>query len=112
MVVHTKSAGRTSIKVMVRCLNASAGQFEGNVTELSDEVQILVSVAGAACCRSRCILRGRNLWAVCMNRCINKRFLWGVHIGRSCTERFTPPFVCFFLMTNNGFPSLLTSSCH
>uniref|UniRef100_U3J4P1 Nucleoporin 210 like n=1 Tax=Anas platyrhynchos platyrhynchos TaxID=8840 RepID=U3J4P1_ANAPP len=42
MVVHTKSAGRTSIKVMVRCLNASAGQFEGNVTELSDEVQILV----------------------------------------------------------------------
>uniref|UniRef100_A0A8C3BHY5 Nucleoporin 210 like n=1 Tax=Cairina moschata TaxID=8855 RepID=A0A8C3BHY5_CAIMO len=42
MVVHTNSAGRTSIKVMVRCLNASAGQFEGNVTELSDEVQILV----------------------------------------------------------------------
>ncbi|XP_040395136.1 nuclear pore membrane glycoprotein 210-like isoform X5 [Cygnus olor] len=42
MVVHTKSAGRTSIKVMVQCLNASAGQFEGNVTELSDEVQILV----------------------------------------------------------------------
>uniref|UniRef100_A0A8B9CK05 Nucleoporin 210 like n=1 Tax=Anser brachyrhynchus TaxID=132585 RepID=A0A8B9CK05_9AVES len=68
MVVHTKSAGRTSIKVMVQCLNASAGQFEGNVTELSDEVQILVGVAGAACCRGRCILRGRNLWAVCMNR--------------------------------------------
>ncbi|NXI74493.1 P210L protein, partial [Anseranas semipalmata] len=42
MVVYTKSAGRTSIKVTVQCLNASAGQFEGNVTELSDEVQILV----------------------------------------------------------------------
>ncbi|XP_035202398.1 nuclear pore membrane glycoprotein 210-like isoform X1 [Oxyura jamaicensis] len=42
MVVHTKSAGRTSIQVVVQCLNASAGQLEGNVTELSDEVQILV----------------------------------------------------------------------
>lgn len=42
MVVHTKAAGRTSIKVTVRCLNTSSGQFEGNLLELSDEVQILV----------------------------------------------------------------------
>ncbi|XP_055978776.1 nuclear pore membrane glycoprotein 210-like [Sorex fumeus] len=42
MVVHTKSAGRTSIKVTVRCMNSSSGQFEGNSLELSDEVQILV----------------------------------------------------------------------
>uniref|UniRef100_A0A674JJU1 BIG2 domain-containing protein n=1 Tax=Terrapene triunguis TaxID=2587831 RepID=A0A674JJU1_9SAUR len=42
MVVHTKAAGRTSIKVTVQCLNVSAGQFEGNMAELSDEVQILV----------------------------------------------------------------------
>ncbi|NXK46489.1 P210L protein, partial [Chauna torquata] len=42
MVVYTKSAGRASIRVTVQCLNTPAGQFEGNVTELSDEVQILV----------------------------------------------------------------------
>ncbi|XP_073904110.1 nuclear pore membrane glycoprotein 210-like isoform X5 [Castor canadensis] len=42
MVVHTKAAGRTSIKVTVRCTNSSSGQFEGNLLELSDEVQILV----------------------------------------------------------------------
>ncbi|XP_031462245.1 nuclear pore membrane glycoprotein 210-like isoform X2 [Phasianus colchicus] len=42
MVVYTRAAGRTSIRVKVQCLNASAGQFEGNVTELSDEVQVLV----------------------------------------------------------------------
>ncbi|XP_066218487.1 nuclear pore membrane glycoprotein 210-like isoform X1 [Saccopteryx leptura] len=42
MVVHTKAAGRTSIKVAVRCMNSSSGQFEGNLLELSDEVQILV----------------------------------------------------------------------
>ncbi|KAM9244628.1 nuclear pore membrane glycoprotein 210-like [Dugong dugon] len=42
MVVHTKAAGRTSIKVTVRCMNSSSGQFEGNLLELSDEVQILV----------------------------------------------------------------------
>uniref|UniRef100_A0A2K6ERN5 Nucleoporin 210 like n=1 Tax=Propithecus coquereli TaxID=379532 RepID=A0A2K6ERN5_PROCO len=42
MVVHTKAAGRTSIKVTVRCMNSSSGQFEGNFLELSDEVQILV----------------------------------------------------------------------
>nr|XP_025045305.1 nuclear pore membrane glycoprotein 210-like isoform X6 [Pelodiscus sinensis] len=42
MVVHTKAAGRTSIKVTVQCLNVSAGQLEGNLAELSDEVQILV----------------------------------------------------------------------
>ncbi|NXC49303.1 P210L protein, partial [Penelope pileata] len=42
MVVYTRSAGRTSIRVKVQCLNASAGQFEGNVTELADEVQVLV----------------------------------------------------------------------
>ncbi|XP_077012361.1 nuclear pore membrane glycoprotein 210-like isoform X5 [Tamandua tetradactyla] len=42
MVVHTKAAGRTSIKVSVRCMNSSSGQFEGNLLELSDEVQILV----------------------------------------------------------------------
>ncbi|XP_054418842.1 nuclear pore membrane glycoprotein 210-like [Pteronotus mesoamericanus] len=42
MVVRTKAAGRTSIKVTVRCMNSSSGQFEGNLLELSDEVQILV----------------------------------------------------------------------
>nr|XP_020141115.1 nuclear pore membrane glycoprotein 210-like [Microcebus murinus] len=42
MVVHTRAAGRTSIKVTVRCMNSSSGQFEGNFLELSDEVQILV----------------------------------------------------------------------
>ncbi|CAD7674814.1 unnamed protein product [Nyctereutes procyonoides] len=42
MVVHTKAAGRTSIKVTVRCMNSSSGQLEGNFLELSDEVQILV----------------------------------------------------------------------
>ncbi|XP_073077311.1 nuclear pore membrane glycoprotein 210-like isoform X4 [Manis javanica] len=42
MVVHTKAAGRTSIKVTIRCMNSSSGQFEGNLSELSDEVQILV----------------------------------------------------------------------
>ncbi|XP_043424444.1 nuclear pore membrane glycoprotein 210-like isoform X4 [Prionailurus bengalensis] len=42
MVVHTKAAGRTSIKVTVRCMNSSSGQLEGDLLELSDEVQILV----------------------------------------------------------------------
>ncbi|XP_047697414.1 nuclear pore membrane glycoprotein 210-like isoform X7 [Prionailurus viverrinus] len=42
MVVHTKAAGRTSIKVTVRCMNSSSGQLEGGLLELSDEVQILV----------------------------------------------------------------------
>uniref|UniRef100_A0A8C9LAN5 Nucleoporin 210 like n=1 Tax=Pavo cristatus TaxID=9049 RepID=A0A8C9LAN5_PAVCR len=42
MVVYTRAAGRTSIRVKVQCLSASAGQFEGNVTELSDQVQVLV----------------------------------------------------------------------
>ncbi|XP_040508537.1 nuclear pore membrane glycoprotein 210-like isoform X7 [Gallus gallus] len=42
MVVYTRAAGRTSIRVKVQCLNASAGQFEGNVTELTDEIQVLV----------------------------------------------------------------------
>ncbi|KAI4548938.1 hypothetical protein MG293_001268 [Ovis ammon polii] len=42
MVVHTKAAGRTNIKVTVHCMNSSSGQFEGNSLELSDEVQILV----------------------------------------------------------------------
>ncbi|XP_054547710.1 nuclear pore membrane glycoprotein 210-like isoform X2 [Talpa occidentalis] len=42
MVVHTKAAGRTSIRVTVCCMNSSSGQFEENVLELSDEVQILV----------------------------------------------------------------------
>ncbi|XP_061260777.1 nuclear pore membrane glycoprotein 210-like isoform X5 [Bos javanicus] len=42
MVVHTKAAGRTNIKVTVHCMNSSSGQFEGNLLELSDEVQILV----------------------------------------------------------------------
>ncbi|XP_020847355.1 nuclear pore membrane glycoprotein 210-like [Phascolarctos cinereus] len=42
MAIHTKAAGRTSIKVTVRCMNISSGQFEGSLSELSDEVQILV----------------------------------------------------------------------
>lgn len=43
MVVHTKAAGRTTIKVTVRSENSSFGQLEGNLLELSDEIQILVS---------------------------------------------------------------------
>ncbi|KAM9264332.1 LOW QUALITY PROTEIN: nuclear pore membrane glycoprotein 210-like [Morus bassanus] len=39
--LYRKAAGRSSVKVMVQCLNTSAGQSEGN-TELLDEVQILV----------------------------------------------------------------------
>ncbi|KAF6293377.1 nucleoporin 210 like [Rhinolophus ferrumequinum] len=42
MVIHTKAAGRTSVKVTVCCQDTSSGQFEGNLLELSDEVQILV----------------------------------------------------------------------
>uniref|UniRef100_A0A8D0G7H8 BIG2 domain-containing protein n=1 Tax=Sphenodon punctatus TaxID=8508 RepID=A0A8D0G7H8_SPHPU len=42
MVAYSKAAGRTSIRVSVRCLNASAGQFEGSLAEISDEIQILV----------------------------------------------------------------------
>ncbi|XP_003501670.1 nuclear pore membrane glycoprotein 210-like isoform X1 [Cricetulus griseus] len=42
MVVHTKVAGRTTIKVTVRSENSSFGHFEGSVMELSDEIQILV----------------------------------------------------------------------
>ncbi|XP_006861549.1 PREDICTED: nuclear pore membrane glycoprotein 210-like isoform X2 [Chrysochloris asiatica] len=42
MVVHTKAAGRTNIKVTVHCMNSSSEQFEENLLELSDEVQILV----------------------------------------------------------------------
>ncbi|KAM5256454.1 nuclear pore membrane glycoprotein 210-like [Ctenodactylus gundi] len=42
MVVHTKAAGRTSIKVTVRSTHSSPGQFEGGMMELSDEVQIRV----------------------------------------------------------------------
>lgn len=45
MGLHTKAAGRTSIKVVVRTRDASAGQFGGELTELTDEVQILVSFA-------------------------------------------------------------------
>lgn len=43
MVVHTKAAGRTTIKVTVESKNSSFGHFEGNLLELSDEIQILVS---------------------------------------------------------------------
>ncbi|XP_063002325.1 nuclear pore membrane glycoprotein 210-like [Elgaria multicarinata webbii] len=42
MVLHTRAAGRTSIRVTVQTSDARAGQFEGNLTELSDEVQVLV----------------------------------------------------------------------
>ncbi|XP_061462855.1 nuclear pore membrane glycoprotein 210-like isoform X2 [Rhineura floridana] len=42
MVLHTRAAGRTSIKVTVQALDPRAGQFEGHLSELSDEVQILV----------------------------------------------------------------------
>ncbi|KAG8146842.1 hypothetical protein E2320_013940, partial [Naja naja] len=41
-VSRTSAAGRTSLRVVVRTSDAEAGQFEGNVTELSDEVQILI----------------------------------------------------------------------
>ncbi|EHB07788.1 Nuclear pore membrane glycoprotein 210-like protein [Heterocephalus glaber] len=44
MVVHTKAPGRTSIRVTIRCVDSSSGQFEGSVLELSDEIQILVSL--------------------------------------------------------------------
>ncbi|XP_029437848.1 nuclear pore membrane glycoprotein 210-like isoform X2 [Rhinatrema bivittatum] len=43
MVVRTVAAGRTGLKVTVAISQmCPQGQFEGNVTELSDEVQILV----------------------------------------------------------------------
>ncbi|XP_063173323.1 nuclear pore membrane glycoprotein 210-like [Candoia aspera] len=42
MVLQTRAAGRTSIRVTVQTSDAQAGQFEGNLTELLDEVQILV----------------------------------------------------------------------
>uniref|UniRef100_A0A8D2L0P2 BIG2 domain-containing protein n=1 Tax=Varanus komodoensis TaxID=61221 RepID=A0A8D2L0P2_VARKO len=42
MVLHTRAAGRTSIRVTVRSSGLQAKQFEGNLDELSDEVQILV----------------------------------------------------------------------
>ncbi|XP_069072118.1 nuclear pore membrane glycoprotein 210-like [Pleurodeles waltl] len=42
VVLHTKAAGRTGLKVTVHCQNVSTGQFEGDILELSDEVQILV----------------------------------------------------------------------
>nr|XP_033779467.1 nuclear pore membrane glycoprotein 210-like isoform X2 [Geotrypetes seraphini] len=42
MIVQTVAAGRTGLKVMVQTLNVSTGQFEGNITQLCDEVQILV----------------------------------------------------------------------
>uniref|UniRef100_A0A670JKH2 Nucleoporin 210 like n=1 Tax=Podarcis muralis TaxID=64176 RepID=A0A670JKH2_PODMU len=42
MVLHTKAAGRTSIQVTVQASDPDAGQFEGHLSELSDEVQILV----------------------------------------------------------------------
>ncbi|XP_070622690.1 nuclear pore membrane glycoprotein 210-like [Erythrolamprus reginae] len=42
MAVQTRAAGRTSIRVSVQTSDAGTGQFEGNVTELLDEVQILV----------------------------------------------------------------------
>ncbi|KAL1763001.1 nuclear pore membrane glycoprotein 210-like isoform X7, partial [Sigmodon hispidus] len=42
MVVHTKAAGRTAVKVTVRSGSSTPGQFEGSVLELSDEIQILV----------------------------------------------------------------------
>ncbi|XP_069507696.1 nuclear pore membrane glycoprotein 210-like isoform X2 [Ambystoma mexicanum] len=41
-VVHTRAAGRTGLKVTVQCQDVSSGQFEGNVSEFCDEVQILV----------------------------------------------------------------------
>ncbi|KAJ1080979.1 hypothetical protein NDU88_001166 [Pleurodeles waltl] len=43
VVLHTKAAGRTGLKVTVHCQNVSTGQFEGDILELSDEVQILVA---------------------------------------------------------------------
>uniref|UniRef100_A0ABM5F464 Nuclear pore membrane glycoprotein 210-like n=1 Tax=Pogona vitticeps TaxID=103695 RepID=A0ABM5F464_9SAUR len=42
MVLRTRAAGRTSIRATVRTLDPGAGQFEGPLPELSDEVHILV----------------------------------------------------------------------
>uniref|UniRef100_H3A748 Nucleoporin 210 like n=1 Tax=Latimeria chalumnae TaxID=7897 RepID=H3A748_LATCH len=42
MMVHTLAPGRTGLKVTVHALEPSAGQFEGNRAELSDEIQIQV----------------------------------------------------------------------
>ncbi|XP_078525021.1 nuclear pore membrane glycoprotein 210-like [Lissotriton helveticus] len=42
VILHTKAAGRTGLKVTVHRQDVSTGQFEGDVLELSDEVQILV----------------------------------------------------------------------
>ncbi|XP_015668822.1 nuclear pore membrane glycoprotein 210-like [Protobothrops mucrosquamatus] len=42
MVLRTRAAGRTSIRVMVSTSDPQAGQLEGNLTQLLDEVQVLV----------------------------------------------------------------------
>ncbi|KAJ7307313.1 hypothetical protein JRQ81_009320 [Phrynocephalus forsythii] len=42
MVLRTRAAGRTGIRVTVQPLDPSAGQFEDHLPELLDEVQVLV----------------------------------------------------------------------
>lgn len=98
MVVYTRAAGRTSIRVKVQCLNASAGQFEGNVTELTDEIQVLVCATGWAHCRGN-VWSGRHLWAACMSKCSRKASFGARVLGIAATlllHSFTPSvYVCF-----------------
>uniref|UniRef100_A0A4W3IMT2 Nucleoporin 210 like n=1 Tax=Callorhinchus milii TaxID=7868 RepID=A0A4W3IMT2_CALMI len=42
MVIHSIAQGKTGLKVTVKTLNPSAGQFEGNVGSFYDEIQMMV----------------------------------------------------------------------
>lgn len=46
MRVTGKTRGRTGLKVVLRVSDAEAGQLEGNLQELRDEVQIQVDHCG------------------------------------------------------------------
>ncbi|XP_019482843.1 PREDICTED: nuclear pore membrane glycoprotein 210-like [Hipposideros armiger] len=89
MVVHTKAAGRTSIKVTVRCLNTSSGQFEGNLLELSDEVQILVRSQVNLCQKvvAKCFLLSfpgePGTWMISTDSILQTDIVTGVGVARS-----------------------------
>uniref|UniRef100_A0A4W3IMQ7 Nucleoporin 210 like n=1 Tax=Callorhinchus milii TaxID=7868 RepID=A0A4W3IMQ7_CALMI len=48
MVIHSIAQGKTGLKVTVKTLNPSAGQFEGNVGSFYDEIQMMVNQDGVA----------------------------------------------------------------
>lgn len=88
MVVRTRAAGRTGIRVKVQCLNASAGQFEGNVAELSDQVQVLVGAKGSL--QRRC-LEWETPGGSLQEQEQQESFIWGACVGHGCKESFAPP---------------------